>query len=270
MKDSLGYTYSIRRTDLLKRKRVGSIVDKGNPYSTDNIKVWLILNNKDFVLCENSLYISNKEKMKFYHDIPACQEYFNMSWNNLSQGNQGCPVCCGQQVGVKTSLAYLRPDLAIEWDYSKNGLLPENITPCSNRKVWWLCSICKKSWIISPNARNTNNSGCPSCNFSKGELKMSKFFDLNKILYVSEYTFEDCRNKLKLPFDFYLPDFNLCVEYDGILHYKDKFNNPKEFKNLKKNDKIKTKYCKDNNINLLRIPYWEFDNIEKILSEALL
>jgi len=79
----------------------------------------------------------------------------------------------------------------------------------------------------------------------------------------------DCRNKKELPFDFYLPDYNLCIEYDGIFHYEDIFDKPYDFKTGKKRDKIKTKYCKDNNINLLRIPYWEFDNIEEILRQTL-
>lgn len=61
----------------------------------------------------------------------------------------------------------------------------------------------------------------------------------------------------------------MLVEYDGILHYEDKFNNHLEFSKTKVRDKIKTTFCKDNNIPLLRIPYWDFDNIEKILNEAL-
>lgn len=71
-----------------------------------------------------------------------------------------------------------------------------------------------------------------------------------------------------MPFDFYLPDYNTCIEYDGELHYKavDYFGGDDALSNTKCRDEIKTQYCKENNIKLIRIPYWEFDNIEEILN----
>lgn len=80
--------------------------------------------------------------------------------------------------------------------------------------------------------------------------------------------FDGCKNQKKLPFDFYLNDFNIIIEYDGIQHFKPSFNE-KEFKNIKVNDEIKNKFCKDNNIKLIRIPYWEFENIENILESVI-
>lgn len=74
-----------------------------------------------------------------------------------------------------------------------------------------------------------------------------------------------------MPFDFYLPDYNTCIEYDGELHYKavDYFGGDDALSNTKCRDEIKTQYCKENNIKLIRIPYWEFDNIEEILNREL-
>ena len=74
-----------------------------------------------------------------------------------------------------------------------------------------------------------------------------------------------------MPFDFYLPDYNTCIEYDGELHYKavDYFGGDDALMNTKCRDEIKTQYCKENNIKLIRIPYWEFDNIEEILNREL-
>ena len=74
-----------------------------------------------------------------------------------------------------------------------------------------------------------------------------------------------------MPFDFYLPDYNTCIEYDGELHYKavDYFGGDDALGNTKCRDEIKTQYCKENNIKLIRIPYWEFDNIEEILNREL-
>ena len=77
-----------------------------------------------------------------------------------------------------------------------------------------------------------------------------------------------------MPFDFYLSDYNMCIEYDGEHHYKptrfggmskEKAKDRFEFQQQK--DKIKNRYCQENKIKLLRIPYWEFDNIEEILNE---
>ncbi len=62
---------------------------------------------------------------------------------------------------------------------------------------------------------------------------------------------------------------NLCIEYDGEQHYKafDHFGGKEKLRLTQKRDDIKNNYCKDNCINLLRVPYWELDNIEDILDE---
>ena len=82
-------------------------------------------------------------------------------------------------------------------------------------------------------------------------------------------TFKGCKSKKLLQFDFYLPKYNILIEYDGIQHYKPVgfFGGKKEFKETQMRDNIKNKYCKDNNINLIRIRYDE--NIEERLSFLL-
>ena len=94
--------------------------------------------------------------------------------------------------------------------------------------------------------------------------------------YIAQYTYLNCKDKRALPFDFYIPSLNICIEYDGEYHYKPiKFKNQSEeetknnFKIRVEHDNIKTQYCLDNNIKLIRIPYWEFDNIENILKQEL-
>jgi very-short-patch-repair endonuclease len=83
----------------------------------------------------------------------------------------------------------------------------------------------------------------------------------NHITYFSQKTFEDCRNINVLPFDFYLPEFNTCIEFDGRQHFEvvDAFGGIKDFEKLKINDIIKNKYCSDNGIRLIRI---KFNNIK--------
>jgi len=156
-----------------------------------------------------------------------------------------------------------------EWDYSKNKIYPHEIAAKSSRRTWWICKKCKHSWNTIVSKRTVEKTGCPVCKSSKGELKIISYFNKIKINFIPEKTFPNCTNIIELPFDFYIPDVNLCIEYDGILHFVDKFNNPEEFNLTKKRDKIKNKYCRDNGIDLLRIPYWEFDNIEQILEKTL-
>ncbi len=128
---------------------------------------------------------------------------------------------------------------------------------------------CGNMWEVQP-TNFLKNKTCIFCSpRSKGEELIAKMLDEMNVLYVREKRFNDCIGKKKLPFDFYLPKYNILIEYDGIQHFKASFNE-KEFDNIKINDKIKNDYCKNNNIKLIRIPYWDFDNIENILKSVLL
>ena len=112
---------------------------------------------------------------------------------------------------------------------------------------------------------------CPKCKKSKGEIEISKILDLYNIKYEEEYRFENCKFKYTLPFDFYLPEYNTCIEYDGIQHFYiiEQFGGLDGFISSKIRDTIKNIYCENNNIKLIRIPYWEFNNIETIINEEL-
>ena len=125
---------------------------------------------------------------------------------------------------------------------------------------------------------SSRNSLCSSCenNSSTGELRIRDILRNLSIKHIHEKKFNDCENILKLRFDFYLPEYNTWIEYDGKHHYEpvnfggisDK-RAIEEHDKTKLRDKIKNKYCKDNNINLIRIPYWDYENIEEILLKQL-
>lgn len=136
------------------------------------------------------------------------------------------------------------------------------------------CKICdfefSRSWASLQKCYT-----CPNCIGSHGEKAIINYLEGNNIPYKYQYRFEDCKDKRTLPFDFYLPQYNLCIEYDGQLHYESaRYIKDEEIMDMKlqkqqEHDNIKTNYCKDKNIKLLRIPYWEFDNIENILEDTL-
>lgn len=111
---------------------------------------------------------------------------------------------------------------------------------------------------------------CPQCSksISNGELRIREVLSSISEKFIPEYSFSDCKDKNLLPFDFYLPNRNMCIEYDGIQHFEPSFGD-KSFDMTIRHDKIKNEYCQQNNIYLLRIPYWEYDNIEKIIKEKI-
>lgn len=104
-----------------------------------------------------------------------------------------------------------------------------------------------------------NGRGCPICNTSKGEIKINKYLSENGLDFIQQHKFDDCVNKNKLPFDFYLPKLNLLIEFDGKQHFEpiEFFGGLKHLKETQHNDRIKNKYCEDKNIKLIRIRYDE-------------
>ncbi len=122
----------------------------------------------------------------------------------------------------------------------------------------------------TPNEHLNKHNGCNLCKHkSIGEMKIASFLDKKNVLYCREYRFDDCKSKYRLPFDFYIHTMNTCIEFDGIQHYEMRFNSEKEFSRTKLNDAIKTKYCSDNKITLIRIPYFDINNIDNILNKIL-
>ena len=74
----------------------------------------------------------------------------------------GCPYCAGQRVGKDNNLAVKYPDLAREWHPTRNAKLrPTDVTPGSNRKVWWRCSH-GHEWEATVGSR-VRGSGCRTC-----------------------------------------------------------------------------------------------------------
>jgi len=118
--------------------------------------------------------------------------------------------------------------------------------------------ICPDHGIFKQKAANhTQGQGCPNCKSSRGELKIKKILENNDILFQQQKRFKNCRDKKPLPFDFYIPNMNTCIEYDGEQHSKvvKYFGGNKGFEVRQKRDIIKNEYCKKKNIRLLRIRY---------------
>ena len=113
--------------------------------------------------------------------------------------------------------------------------------------------------------------GCPGCSTSNGEKFIKKWLDNCGIKYITQSRFNDCLSLKgrKLKFDFFIPNLNLCIEFDGKQHFEplEFFGGEKTFKILKENDSIKNIYCEKNNISLIRIKYNE--DIEQVLKQKI-
>lgn len=153
-------------------------------------------------------------------------------------------------------------------------------------KVKCICKCCDNEFITDFNSwHRMTKTRCNNCNRVKSKIERltEEWLIENNIEYIWQYKFDDCVDKRCLPFDFYLPKYNCCIEVDGDQHYKrssrfyirfkTKEEADKRFTLIQKHDNIKTNYCKDNKINLIRLKNGLFNNSKtytKVLSKALL
>src|SRR5258706_13855117 len=156
--DKTGYKYDVVLSSLMTGN-IPFIVHKTNPFSLENIILWLKLNYASVQLYDNSYYYGNKELLKFYCSI--CDDYFYMSWDNIYHGI-GCSVCAGKQVGEKHSFGYFYPELINEWS-DKNIISPFDV-PVGFRKthIIWECPTCGYEWKCHIRDR-IKSKGCKAC-----------------------------------------------------------------------------------------------------------
>lgn len=234
----------------------------------EDVNSWLKHNNRSIeCLYYDGKAASSNSRFKCLID--------GYEWNgkvsNIKSG-KGCPVCA--KVKKITEI-----DEVNQWLKDNNKSF-SCIDYCGNVRELSIfkCGICNKEWKSSFNNIKNGNC-CPHCSSSKGEKEIEKLLDKHNIDYRTQYWFQDCRIQLPLPFDFavFSNEKLICLfEYQGIQHYEPVdfagkgFNwAKKQFKRNQKSDDIKRTYCKDNNIPLLEIPYWEYKNMETIILDFM-
>jgi hypothetical protein len=185
---------------------------------------------------------------------------------------QGCPICANNI--QKTTQEFIDDAIKIhgnKYDYSlvkyKNSKEPVTV-------------ICPKHGNFNTLPINhLKGVGCPICSESKGERLVSLILERNQIGFERQKKFDGCfrigiNNKrcYKLPFDFYLPTYNTVIEYDGLQHFRPVgiFGGEKAFQQNKLRDELKTLYCRNNNIRIIRIPYTMKNNdVESFIKKEL-
>lgn len=188
-------------------------------------------------------------------------EWFTRPQNVLN--GTGCPKCAGNM--QRTHDEYV----ALVANINKNIEVVGDYINCDT-PIWHRCVIDGRMWIARP-VDILKGKGCPQCSQSHGEKTILNWLTDHHIIFIPQKKFSDCRDKNELPFDFYLPDYNVCIEYDGEQHFRPvDFAGKGEtwattnFEKIKRHDTIKTQYCENHNIHLLRIPY--FKNVEEELN----
>lgn len=145
------------------------------------------------------------------------------------------------------------------------GELPNNNYKCK-------CD-CGNEIIVNARELLRGHRKSCGCLTSIGEKEIITILNMENINYETQKSFNNCRNSLTkclFRFDFYLPSYNTLIEYDGEQHF---IGWSRDLENLKKNqerDNFKNKWCKENNIHLIRIPYWHLNKIclEDLLPET--
>ena len=191
---------------------------------------------------------------------------FEMSWDSFKNKNHRCPICARSSNADKHRLLYKNVKENIEsFNYT---LLSEEYVDYQT-KLLVRCPYGHEYEVRYANFQQ--GSRCPICKISKGEQKITDWLNKNNINYIyNKPYFNDLlsqKGNLLRP-DFIIEDKKIWIEYDGEYHYQDVYNDG-SYERTKNYDELKNQYANKNGWTLIRIPYWEFDNIEIILENLI-
>jgi len=217
-------------------------------------------------------YYNNETKV-----VVICPKHgeFEITPNNLLN-KHGCRKCADELNAVNKTYTLEelinRAKLIFnnKYDYSLADKIGINSTiqiKCPEHGLF------QKTW----NNHLNNKQGCPFCKLNSPENIIANYLIENNIKFNHPYKYKELKDIDLLSYDFYLPDYNLLIEFNGEQHYQavnwnGKLTEEELNSNLKlqqKHDKMKKDYAEKNNINLLIVPYWEKKNMLNILEDYL-
>lgn len=173
---------------------------------------------------------------------------------------RGCPKCADRKLTTEKFVEKAKCIHGNKYDYSETKYINKRT------KLKIKCTICNKYFYIYPNNHIQGKQGCP-CQKPRStqENKIAKYLSENNIKFIRQKYFEGCKFKHTLAFDFYLPDYNTCVEFQGQQHYDvvKGWGGEEGLKIRQQRDQIKRDFCIKEAILLLEIRYDE--NVENAL-----
>lgn len=265
-----GREISINTGELFRKRRT-KICSKCNYIRKDTLKNREIIKRKigdkgyliDFFMEKQSQNGNRGDKVRF--TCTKCERVNEFFVTNLIKNDSDikCQYCSGQK-NKKDHIAY---KMELEEKYPHAFTLLSDYKDV-NKEIKVKCNECGFIRFIKPN-NLIRNGYCPKCsnNKSLGEKKVREYLDQRDIKYEQQKYFKDWNIGIHY-FDFYLPEFNLVIEYNGIQHYEFNpyFHRTKEnFSYLRERDTLKKNSAINNGINYLSIKYTLFHKINDIL-----
>lgn len=204
-------------------------------------------------------YKGIQKKMRVIHR--TCGREYQVQPHDFINGKR-CPHCYNESRRMTNREFTKRVTKQVGTEYV---FLEKYVTSLTKIKVKH--EECGNTYEIEPN-KFLKGVRCPKCIFSRGEKEVMTVLDDIGVKYEREKRFLGLGLKR---YDFYLPGYNACIEYDGKQHYKsiEFWGGDENLELIKESDRIKNEFCKDNNIELLRIPYWEINNIKSIVTNFI-
>lgn len=223
----------------------GKTISKAKTKNTEEYQSDLIKNEIDYIKV-----IGQYKGVKCNVEVlnTKCNHTYSANAGNILNGS-GCPICYGHK-DAESFQRIIEQKYPNEYKINEeyiNGLTPISIT-----------HKCGYEWKVTPKDL-LREFRCPRCNSSKGERYIELYLKDKGIKFDKQYKFNDCRDINPLPFDFRIivNGETRLIEFDGSQHYE---NTMYHTEKVTLHDNMKNKYCHDNNIKLLRIPYWWLKN----------
>lgn len=224
----------------------------------------------DIYTYENTIYTDSRSPV-----IITCPIHgdFQITASSFLNRKKGCTYCANEKYNERRKISFdefvnrarfVHGDLyTYEKDSYKNLISKTNI-------------YCKKHGSFYQTGINhIKGEGCPICNYSKLELEIRNVLIKNNIIFEQQKTFEWLKDIGLLKYDFYLPEFNIAVECQGIQHFKclNFFGGKTAFEKRIYQDNLKKKLSKEHNIEIvyysnitdIEFPYFVFTDKEKLI-----
>ena len=195
--------------------------------------------DNSFASHEDSKYWSEKNSVvpravpvssnnKFWFDCPACGHTYDQALNKKTNEGKGCRYCAHRELCSESNCkfcfnnSFASCEKSVFWS-KNNELTPRQVfKSCDSKKYYFNCDICEQEFLTLPYTVNLGH-WCNNCH-NKTEKMVSDFLTYMKYKFIHQYRVEWCKDKNKLAFDFYFPDYNVILEIDGRQHFEQVLN----------------------------------------------
>ena len=261
-----GYKWEITPHSFLQGTRCPKCAGNIKKTNLEFINEIKELTGREYVFLKN--YINAHTKIPCRHN--KCGYVWKISPHDFLNGGHRCPQCNTGGNKKKTNLEFMnevKELVGIEYTFLEKYI-------GANIKILCRHNKCGYEWKTKP-GRFLWGNRCPKCNSSKGEKKIMRFLKENNFKFEREYSFIELIVKSYLQFDFAVKrngEILFLIEYDGKQHFDpDNYfhKTEKHFRYRKFKDRVKSAYCFNNSISLLRIPYFRKHQIEYLINEML-